>query len=108
MTRRLNFHRAKDFIPDHWWLRCGIPFIDTDEELRRELVWGCTLFGYVGFAYRNCPCEDCMDVRQQNEVVQAVAEPVNWDYLKERYGEDFVEDAQKYQLRMQQLPDRRA
>jgi hypothetical protein len=107
MTRRLNFYSHGDIQPDHWWMRCGIPFIDTDDELRRELMWGCTLFGYIGFAYRDCPCEDCVDIRTERQVDQEPA-PVDWETLKERYGEDFVEDAQKYQLRMQQLPDRRA
>jgi hypothetical protein len=107
MTRRLHFYSGNDLTPDHWYNRCGVPFLDTNHDLRQEILWGCTLFGYVGFAFRDCPCEDCVDMRTQISVEQVPPE-VDWDALKERYGEDFVEDAQQYQLRMSQLPDRRA
>lgn len=61
MPKRIWFYRHGGWLPQ--WQQYLVPGFGGDEYGRKTIVIHIPMIGFLVWAYKNCYCEDCEDIR---------------------------------------------
>lgn len=93
--------RRRDAVARACPVAWGVPRFTADEYGRKTVTFGFWFIGYVVLAYWVCFCEDCIDMRHQQNMIDQDASL--YERLMTKYDEEFVREVFDRRIHLREL-----